>query len=45
MPHITDYRITLAIGVVIMALTFVAFRFVGNWFNNRARQSEESGGE
>ncbi len=45
MPPITDYRITLAVGVVIMALTFVAFRFIESRFNSRARQGEDGGQE
>ena len=43
MTPITDYRITLAVGVVIMALTFVAFRFIES-SSNVARDFGSSGG-
>jgi hypothetical protein len=44
-PHITDYRITLFVGVAIMALTFFAFRFIEARFNRRAHQGEDGGQE
>ena len=45
MPHITDYRITIVVGVAIMALTFFVFRFVEARFSTRAHQGEDGGQE
>ncbi len=42
MPHITDYRITLLVGAVVMALTFYAFRLLEGWLTSRAQQSDSS---
>lgn len=40
MPHITDYRVALLVGVAVMALTFYAFRLVEGWLTSRTQQSD-----